>query len=373
MKKLVLGLVLVALVAATPVLAHNWGCYNGASDGAIDIENQNGAFSSQAQQAINEWDSDTILCLSSSNSHTDVTVWDANSGNTGWGGLAQIWTQGCNITHCHAQLNTYYSWTSNGARGVHCQEVGHCFGLDHSNDGGCMGGGYYYPIENNYNVVSHNISDIASKYDGSCGGGDPGCGGNGASCSSNGDCCSNKCKNGKCKGNGAQAIEQRHGGDDHSGHDHGESTVHANWYHHPTTLDEAADLSYAIVSARVTGINDGRPIVHDESNIPTQLIAFETRRVLQGELGATFDLFHTGNSTFTLAGDPHYEVGESYLLFLMPRKDGTYLVISPEGRYRVNQGLQPMSEEVFAQTLRGSSVANLTDHLAERRNVRFQK
>ena len=174
MKKLVIpaiSLIVVATVAPA-ALAHNWGCYNQPSAN-VTVDNNATTFGSETQTAIDEWNNETAINISSSN-NADVNVFDGNAGNTGWGGLATININGCTITHCEAQLNTYYSWTSNEARGVQCQEVGHCWGLDHSNDGGCMGGGYYYDIGvfPGYTVVSHNTDDIEAKYGGGTGGGD---------------------------------------------------------------------------------------------------------------------------------------------------------------------------------------------------------
>ena len=75
-------------------------------------------------------------------------------------------------------------------------------------------------------------------------------------------------------------------------------------------------------------------------------------------------------STCPLAfeGDPPYQVGETYVLFAEPKLDeiGTYLLISPEGRYRVvNDTLEPMAEEGFAAAMRGKRVADLVQALAQ--------
>lgn len=115
--------------------------------------------------------------------HSDVSVFDGNYGDTGWGGLAEIisYSNHCHsrfifcldsqpgITHAHARLNTFYSWsnlntgtTADDGRGIFCQEIGHTFGLDHSNDG-CMGKTYF----NNLNfVTSHSDNDLNALYSG---------------------------------------------------------------------------------------------------------------------------------------------------------------------------------------------------------------
>jgi hypothetical protein len=328
---------------AMPAFAHNWGCWR-QPNRTVPVYNT-ASLRSQAAAAISEWNSDTVLSLPGRSSHTEVSVFDGSYGNTGWAGLASIESaSGCNITHGHARVNRSYSYTSNGYRGIFCQEVGHLFGLDHSNDGGCMGGGYFYNINTSYNVVSHNINDIASKY-------------SGVPLAVIGE------------------ADEKHG--DESEHVDG-PLVHALWHQHPRTLGEALDLASAVVVARVTGVYDAPDIVvpvkgipNDEDRIPNQRVAFEVKRSIRGQVGSTFDLFHTGNENFVLDGDPPYEMGQTYLLFLTPREDGTYRVISPEGRYGLNRkGLDPVSREEFSQLLRGTNVRDfsrdVTDILGSR-------
>jgi hypothetical protein len=367
-KKSVLFIVLMAVAFAPALMAHNWGCYELPS-ATVGVQSGGGS-----STAVNEWNDKTAINVVGGNT---VRVFSANSGNTGWGGLATISISGCTIMSCDAQLNTYYSWTANEKRGVYCQEVGHCWGLDHSNDGGCMGGGYYYPIGTfpGYTVVQHNIDDMESKY----GGGS--CKVEGESCSNNGQCCSGNCS-GKgssktCSGT-AQAEMTFLGGSSPFGEHHGEDledlgdhlVVAPYWLHHPTTLSEAIDLSSAIVSARVTAIYEGADIVNEGAFIPTQRIAFEVNGVLDGEVADSFELFHTGNSEYVLDGDPPYEVGTDYVLFLMPREDGSYLVISPEGRYQMTgDGLRAESEESFARVVAKGGLRALAVDLAARRTA----
>jgi hypothetical protein len=72
-----------------------------------------------------------------------VHVFDGNYGANGWAGLASLESvSGSHILHAHARINYYYSMSSGYKQGVFCQEVGHTFGLDHSNTGSCMGLGY---------------------------------------------------------------------------------------------------------------------------------------------------------------------------------------------------------------------------------------
>lgn len=338
--KTIFGLLAAAVIAslALPVFAHNWGCWR--QPNRTVYARNTATYSSQAAAALSEWNGDTILSIPVVSYHTEISVYDGNYGNTGWGGLASIESaSGCNILHGHATLNYYYSYSSNGKRGVFCQEVGHLFGLDHSNDGGCMGGGYYYDISTHYNVVSHNITDISNKYSG---------------------------------------VPLALYGDDEKHGDHGDEpdhvggpVVHALWYDHPRTLTDAVELSSAVVVARVAGVYDAPDIVvpvegleNGEDRIPNQRIAFEVKKTIFGEVESSFDLFHTGNETYVLDGDPPYEMGKKYLLFLTPRDDGTYRVISPEGRFEVTRGgLEPASGEEYTQLLRGTTVRELTRDL----------
>lgn len=157
------GSLLIAGLAGQAAQAHQWGCFTQA-DRNVKLRNASGG--SQADAAISDWNNMTILNISYVGSGEETYVFNANSGATGWGGLASITSySGCTIFRATAQVNTYYySASSITARGVHCQEIGHTFGLDHSNDGGCMGGGYWYDIATHYRPVSHNVSDIGSMY-----------------------------------------------------------------------------------------------------------------------------------------------------------------------------------------------------------------
>ncbi len=133
-----------------------------------------GTHQAEANAARYDWSRNTDLYVPRRSYHTDVSVYGSNSGNTGWGGLATITSSGwrwhcgwwCNVNHAHAQYNSYYggsTGTGSGSdvRGVFCQEIGHTFGLDHSNTGDCMGKGYY----NGVNVTGpHNWADINALY-----------------------------------------------------------------------------------------------------------------------------------------------------------------------------------------------------------------
>ena len=211
---------LIAGLAGSAAHAHQWGCWI-QRDRNIAIRNAGG---SQASAAISDWNSMTILNISSVSSGEEIYVFNANSGPTGWAGLARITNySGCNIIRATAQVNTYYySSTSTAARGIHCQEVGHGFGLDHSNDGGCMGAGYWYSVTSAYRPVSHNVTDIGNMY-----------------------------------ANRLTTDPANH--EDHGGHEGeaGSPRLHAYWYHNPATLRQTTRLATDVVVAKLTGVADG--------------------------------------------------------------------------------------------------------------------
>jgi hypothetical protein len=326
----------MAGLAGQAAQAHQWGCWI-QEDRNIKIRNADGA---QASAAINDWNSMTILNISSVSSGEDIYVFAANSGATGWGELARVTSYtGCTIRRCTAQLNTYYyPVNSAAARGLFCQAIGHCLGLDHSNDGGCMGGGYWYDIANAYRPVSHNVNDIASMY------------------------ADRFSTNPTHPAVGSELDAPR---------------FHASWVYNPRNLRETSRIATDIVTATVANVADGAPIVIRRkdgyvSRIPTQRVTFDVRRSRKGSLGEneTFVLFQNGNDHNRFEGDPSYEMGQTYLLFLTSREDGTYLVVSPQGRYEVTRkGLVPAAKDGFAAELAGASLrdvdADVTRSLAD--------
>lgn len=334
------GVLLAGAALEAPIAsAHNWGCWR-QPDRTVRTWNT-ASRRTEAAAAISEWDSKTILSLPGSSSHTDISVFDGNYGNTGWGGLASIESaSGCNILHGHARVNLYYGGSSNSIRGIFCQEVGHLFGLDHSNDGGCMGGGYYYPIGTfpGYTVVSHNVNDIATKYAGVPALADP---------------TNEASESVRPRADAPRAI--------------------AYWQERATTLVEAVKRASAVVVARVAAVSDARDLVvpvpgldEGEDRIPTQMISFEVARTVAGEISPAFDLFHTGNADLVVDEDGPYKAGETYVLFVTPREDGSFRLISPEGRFLMTKaGLEPAAHDGFATLLRGASVQSLASDVMQ--------
>jgi len=315
---------LIAGLAGSAAEARQWGCWSQA-DRNIKIRNASGG--SQATSAINDWNSMTILNFSSVSSGEEIYVFNANSGNTGWAGLASITSySGCTIRRATAQVNTYYySGSSIAARGIHCQEIGHGFGLDHTNDGGCMGAGYWYSVTGAYRPVTYNVNFVNSMY------------------------------------------ANKHD-DDHGTEGQG-PRLHANWFHNPRTLGEATRLATHVVVATAHFATPGDPIsIGEEGTIPSQRVHFTVKNSRKGPLGAgeSFVLFQNGNDENRFDEDPTYKQGHRYLLFMTEREDGTFLVIGPAGRYHVTRnGLVPAvhrDSKSFAVSLEGAS---LTDVLGD--------
>lgn len=104
----------------------------------------------EAKVALATWHAETDLALSTTTEHLDISALRGAYGWTGWRGLASITLaadkphcngDNCEITHCHASLNTSYTGSSWRYRGTYCMEFGHCFGLAHDKDRGCMNSG----------------------------------------------------------------------------------------------------------------------------------------------------------------------------------------------------------------------------------------
>jgi hypothetical protein len=339
-KSVIAAGLLIAGLAGSAAHAHQWGCWIQA-DRNIKIRNVAG---SQASSAISDWNGMTILNFSSVSSGEEIYVFNANSGATGWAGLARITSySGCTIRRATAQVNTYYySSTSTAARGIHCQEIGHGFGLDHSNDGGCMGAGYWYSVTSAYRPVSHNVNDVGSMYANRIAG---------------------------------QSLVTGEHSDDHGGH--GEESdsprLHAYWMNNPRHIGETAQLASDIVIATVTGVTDGDPIISRaegdayEDRIPTQRVHFSVLGASKGDMvpGESFVLFQNGNDQNRFDEDPSYKVGAKYLMFVTAREDGTYLVVSPEGRYQLGgKGLIPASHRGFAAELKGAKLSDVLGDVA---------
>ena len=166
---IILGL-LAANIGVYTAHAHNWGNYHWNKGGTyIDIYQYNtAAYYSDAEAARqNAWNTVSILYNYNAGSHTNVSVYDGNFGNTGWGGLASLenldWDWGCwcydHIAHGHARVNMYYGYGAWDRQRIFCQEVFHTYGFDHDDTNGCMDYTYTTNV-----LLSHNSTDFYNRY-----------------------------------------------------------------------------------------------------------------------------------------------------------------------------------------------------------------
>jgi hypothetical protein len=97
--------------------------------------------------------------------YAEVRVWDGNYGNVGWsgyGGFDRIISGTYHGTRGYAIYNTYTGWSQAPIQAIFCQEMGHAWGLGHSNTGDCMGFSYHNWTK--YYYGSHNNNDFYNMY-----------------------------------------------------------------------------------------------------------------------------------------------------------------------------------------------------------------
>lgn len=148
------------------------------------------------------------------------------------------------------------------------------------------------------------------------------------------------------------------------------TTAQVVWEERPESVDALASDALVTVEARVTAILEGPSLVspnpQDDSThgIPTQRVQFETVHILDGAIADTFRVFKTGSDHVVLAGDPLYEVGETYVLFLEPQGEpGTYLPVAPDGRLEVGAdgAVDPVIEGPVGSELEGMTPEQIED------------
>ena len=172
MKKRFIGIALLscAAVAVSPALAnHQWETYHwskGSGDLAVPVgDNVDAKWDSYLQVAVggtsaNDWNDSTAIQSPLVAGGTTprrckaevgrIEVCNLRYGQTGWLGIAGISISGGHITSGYTKLNdTYFDTASYNTpawrRLVMCQEIGHDYGLGHTdetfsnpNDGTCM-------------------------------------------------------------------------------------------------------------------------------------------------------------------------------------------------------------------------------------------
>ncbi len=150
------SLMLVAVFALVPFFLvsanHSWNGYHWARSAnpfTLKLgDNVSTGWDAYLAEASGDWSQSPVLDASivagngSKNCKPTagrIEVCNRKYGNSGWLGLAQIWTSGAHITQALAKMNdTYFgSRTYNTPawkRLVMCQEVAHGFGLDHQDE-----------------------------------------------------------------------------------------------------------------------------------------------------------------------------------------------------------------------------------------------
>jgi len=134
--------------------------------------------------------------------------------------------------------------------------------------------------------------------------------------------------------------------------------------YYPSSLVDLRQKSSAVVVARVVEVVQQPDI--------SQRIVFETVKHIEGNLGQKFRLWRYGTDTECQRGDPPYQRGELYVLFVMAMdtEPGTFYLPAPPARYQVvDDRLVPMHDEnaPFAEALAGKTVAEFEQILIQAR------
>lgn len=152
------------------------------------------------------------------------------------------------------------------------------------------------------------------------------------------------------------------------------------WEFTPETVSELADEARAVVEVEVEQVRAGEDLVAEapgepggELQIPTQQVDVRTIQALGGTAPDRLTLFKLGSEDTYAEGDPPYEVGRRYVVFIEPRMaddgsgrhpDGSYLASAPDGRLLEQDGrLEPLSDGPVADELEGMTPAALEREL----------
>ena len=166
------------------------------------------------------------------------------------------------------------------------------------------------------------------------------------------------------------------------------TTVHASWTFNPKSTQELKNQAQSIVLVRVESVSAGPDVVTKQAAEPDGVDRIPTRRVVVDVLnsykgsataGQRLTLFQTGGmmsvpaapakgtTTATskeqqvvLEGDPSYLKGEQYLLMLETGPAGTLRPVSPEGRYRLDNGSGALTAMVSNAVTRQLTAQRLT-------------
>lgn len=169
--------------------------------------------------------------------------------------------------------------------------------------------------------------------------------------------------------------------------------VHPVWNFQPKTVAEMKIKAENIVTAEVIKVERGDDIItkvegepNGEDRIPTQKVTLKVGKSYKGaESDGIITLFQTGGqaqmpappaagsnpentkppiaeaSQVVFAGDPPYQVGEQYLLFLESGPQNMQRIVSPEGRYKLesNGTLSAMVDGDVAKQVKDKPLADV--------------
>lgn len=331
--------VMAAGLTAGPVAvaeAHPWKCqgstpYHWASSGGqvtVTTQYQNLQPAKPAKKAAKDLMAKVGFIKLVTGGNAQMTIVDGNEGDKGWAGLAVVKPNAnCEIQHADVILNTFYG--TSFAQGIYCQEIGHSFGLDHSDDGSCMGLGYF---RNGTNVISsHNAADLKGIY-----------GGGQASAPSN------------------KLFAQRRAP---------APFIYAAWGFSPDSIGEAENEAETVVTAKALASAPGAPITTEDGIvIPTTETTLEVDTTYKGETlpGEEVVVQQIGGGGVFTTEDPAYRPGQDYLLMLDPNDEGNVNhIVSPDARYslRSDGTLTATMETSVSASVSGSSLSALTGSL----------
>lgn len=155
---LILGsLVVLVAVPSTVDANHSWNGYHWARTSnpftVRVIDSMTSNWDDNLGVAISDWNASSVLNVTKESGNDTsstrkrcrpvsgkVRACNANYGNNGWLGLAQIWVNGKHIVQAVTKANDSYlassSYSETNRQHVLCQEIGHDWGLDHQDESG---------------------------------------------------------------------------------------------------------------------------------------------------------------------------------------------------------------------------------------------
>lgn len=181
------SLVVLVAVPSTVDANHSWNGYHWARTSnpftVRVIDSMTSNWDDNLGVAISDWSASSVLNVTKESGNDSsstrkrcrpvsgkVRACNANYGNNGWLGLAQIWVNGKHIVQAVTKLNDSYlassSYSETNRQHVICQEIGHDWGLDHQDESGadlntCMD---YSSRLDNPHPNAHDYAELETIY-----------------------------------------------------------------------------------------------------------------------------------------------------------------------------------------------------------------